>query len=980
MTISVIHTAKRRLRAAGLLPALLLAALMLMCRPCNSVAQGRPFFRNYTTKDYGANNRNFDIITGEDGTVYVANFEGLLYYDGAEWRILHTPSITRITALFRDSKGTIWTGGYNYMGRLTADENGRLALQSIGRSVALSGEVDWIWEQDGTINFRMSDGKIYAVSGDDIVQNKDGKVPDSGNTFIVNDNNLRQVQRLEYGMRALATDGSGLIITDSLGRRLSQLTEENGLCSDNINHITYDGHGTVWGATDNGIFSVALPSRYSCVTREEGLLGEVLSIQTVGGRLMVGTLEGLFAASGGSFKHVGDMHHACWQLVPWHGGLLAATATGLYSVDDNGQTRQMSTANTMSMLVMGDDIMTGEIDGVYLRHGDGSAQKVCQLENVTQIMADADGTVWLRNLYGQVWSRKPGSTDFSPHAKGKADEAATIVMLDGRVVTVGIGDDKPFPYPLFSYTDDKRTTWLTDDDGHHLYSYANGRRQQETEKLLHPLAGYVVRAMLRQGGLLWIGGDFGLVCLDVSHKDAAMDSRSRLMIRSVTLAGDSVLWGGYGSKMPNLKLGSRDRNLRVTFAMNYRPLLGSTLYRYRLDDGRWSAWDDDTDAELTGLSYGRHRIDIQSTDAKGKLSETVTAVVDIEYPIYMRWYMLVLYAMLLAMMVQAVMRWRLRRLKAEKVRLESIVQQRTQEVVKQRDEIVAQRDEIVKQKDEIEQKSRSLEQALDDLGKAQHELVRQEKMATVGKLTQGLIDRILNPMNYINNFSKLSEGLLRDLEANIEDEKEHIDAEVYDDTVDILGMLKGNLQKVGEHGLNTTRTLKAMEEMLKDRTGGIVPMNLTQVLHQDEEMLRTYYADEIARHHINIMFDLPTEPMYMQGNAEQLSKTIMSLLGNSVYAVAKKAQRQDYQPQIALRAIATGNAFHLAIRDNGVGIEESILGKVFDPFFTTKTTGEAAGVGLYLSHEIIQNHKGDIHVSSRKNEFTQFDITLPQQP
>ena len=56
-------------------------------------------------------------------------------------------------------------------------------------------------------------------------------------------------------------------------------------------------------------------------------------------------------------------------------------------------------------------------------------------------------------------------------------------------------------------------------------------------------------------------------------------------------------------------------------------------------------------------------------------------------------------------------------------------------------------------KNEIEEKSLKLEKALKELGQAQDELVRQEKMATVGKLTQGLIDRILNPLNYINNFS-----------------------------------------------------------------------------------------------------------------------------------------------------------------------------------------------------------------------------------
>jgi signal transduction histidine kinase len=68
----------------------------------------------------------------------------------------------------------------------------------------------------------------------------------------------------------------------------------------------------------------------------------------------------------------------------------------------------------------------------------------------------------------------------------------------------------------------------------------------------------------------------------------------------------------------------------------------------------------------------------------------------------------------------------------------------------------------------------------------------------------------------------------------------------------------------------------------------------------------------------------------------------------------------------------------LKIRDNGIGIEEKILSKIFDPFFTTKTTNEAAGVGLYLSREIIQNHQGDISVTSVKNEYTEFTITLPK--
>ena len=75
--------------------------------------------------------------------------------------------------------------------------------------------------------------------------------------------------------------------------------------------------------------------------------------------------------------------------------------------------------------------------------------------------------------------------------------------------------------------------------------------------------------------------------------------------------------------------------------------------------------------------------------------------------------------------------------------------------------------------------------------------------------------------------------------------------------------------------------------------------------------------------------------------------------------------------------MSNGDHVSIIIRDNGIGIEQTIINKIFDPFFTTKTTGEAAGVGLYLSREIIQNHGGDIHVESVKNEYSEFTITLP---
>jgi signal transduction histidine kinase len=172
-----------------------------------------------------------------------------------------------------------------------------------------------------------------------------------------------------------------------------------------------------------------------------------------------------------------------------------------------------------------------------------------------------------------------------------------------------------------------------------------------------------------------------------------------------------------------------------------------------------------------------------------------------------------------------------------------------------------------------------------------------------------------------------------------------------------------------------------MEEMLKDRSGGIIPMLLNPILQQDEQMVNTYFEKEIAQDAIRVVFDIPKEDIHINGNAEQLSKTFMNILGNAVYAVVKQRKRNPYtpyQPEVSLRVTLEAQQVRLVFRDNGIGIEQAIIDKIFDPFFTTKTTSEAAGVGLYLCHEIVQNHGGTISVQSVKHEYTEFTINLPR--
>ena len=851
-------------------------------------AQGLPLIRNFTAAEYGGHNRNYDIEIGEDGTVFVANFEGLLYYDRAQWRMIHAPELRRVTVVYRDSKNTVWVGGYNFISRL-------------------QGEVMEIFEENGSLQFVVNDNNIYeieeaAVPTVKLKKHTNARLLSSVEADVVSVEALQasvedavlrdttQTEILSDNLQVKVKKGYGLIVCDGKGRQLYTITEANGLCSNQVSYVAYDGHGVLWGATAKGIFAVELPSVYSYFLPKDGLTGKVQAITAFNGKIYVGETNGLFTVDAWQYKRVADISNICWTLCQERDALLAATSSGIYRIAADGRVGRLTSNATTALLVDGDQVYAGEPDGVHLYQA-GKNIKINDLPLVTVIRKDARGNFWFKNVHGE---------------------------------TATIGDYK-----------------------------APADTSSTSSPLLTPLKDMKNRVQYLYDDHLWIGGDEILAIVDRSRKDLTRLTDSRhVRFCSIVMGNDSVLWGGYGDRPQKLhRLGSDERHLHFFYALDYAPLTGKTLYRYRLDNkgilgaggGQWSEWADRQDVEFLNLPYGSFTLSVQAQLANGELSEETTVDFSIAYPLLMRWYMVVLYLLLFAYIIYLLFRYRLKRLEKEKVKLERIVEERTA-----------------------------------DLRNAQDELVRQEKMATVGKLTKGLVDRILNPMNYIINYSKMSNDLLGDLKENIDHNKEQIDENDYDDALDIFDMLTKNLTSVHQFGQNTTRILKAMEEVLRDRTGGYGDITLLPVLQQVEKQFAKHHAQEQEQNGIRPVFDLPADPMPLYGNPDMICKAVTNLLDNAVYAVAKKLQKDpSFVPEISLAVTVTDAHYSLKIRDNGTGIEAKNLGKIYDPFFTTKTTGEAAGVGLYLCREIIQNHGGDISVASVQDEYTEFTITLP---
>ena len=901
------------------------------CLKLNAEGRGIPFFRNFSSKEYMAHNRNYDVACDEYGTIFVANFEGLLYYDGATWRKIHTPGISRVTRLARGEDGRIWVGGYNVFGYLKPDRQGCIKLHTIVSDVnkgALS-EVDFIKVAKKKVYVHTTASKSYEVVDDKELK----ELKNGGESIFTAGVDSVSKLKMPFDVQLQYSHTSGLDFGNSR-YAFAPLSETDGLISNAINYVTFNRAHILWGATDNGIFAVEALSPYGQIGDKEGLKGEVNCIGELAGTYYIGTMKGLYCLRGNKIQVVANIDLACWQLVGVSDNkMLAATSDGLYLITPNSIQR-ITSDNTFSVCMdtTKGGYVTGEVDGVYYISVSGKKTLISPLEKVTHIHY-ANKKFIVESIYGELWELSLSYNN-------------TGIKVSDRCIRQ-TADVKA---PKFRYTDPFGTQWQTDAEGRNLKASSKNNYAKELSAWVYPFTKRALNCLyVCHDGKIWAGGDFGAIILDTRMlKEMQQRPCIRPYIRQVVAMGDSVMWGGYSPRdmkprydVEGIELPSSCNQLYVTFSTQFSSFIYPTEYRYRINGGRWSLWSDDNDVELNNLDYGNSQIEIQARDIFGRVSETSHMHWHVATPFYLQWWAFIIYALIVVAIIYNLMLLRTRRLKAEKTKLEYLVERRTA-----------------------------------DLKRTQDDLVRMERTATAGKLTQGLIDRILNPINYINNFSKLTSNLAKDLMADIEDEKDNISEDNYEDCADIIDMMKTNLKKIEEHGISTTRTLRAMEAMLNSHIGTMAEHDLIALCRQTVAVTSDYHKDAIAGHDISIVCNMPEKQLLLDIDATSMKNALIALLNNSIYSVTKKAKSNaaDYKPEIAISIPEKGAV--ITIRDNGMGIEETIIDKVFDPFFTTKPTGEAAGVGLYLVRNIINDHHGKISVESQKDEYCQFTITL----
>ena len=280
----------------------------------------------------------------------------------------------------------------------------------------------------------------------------------------------------------------------------------------------------------------------------------------------------------------------------------------------------------------------------------------------------------------------------------------------------------------------------------------------------------------------------------------------------------------------------------------------------------------------------------------------------------------------------------------------------------------------------VEARTRELAASLENLRTTQDRLVQTQKLASLGQLTAGIAHEIKNPLNFVNNFSGVSAELIDELQEALKDV--NLNEKRRKEINELTNMLRGNLDKVVQHGKRADAIVKNMLLHSREGSGEHRLVDINALV--EESLNLAYHGKRAEKQGFNITLERSFDPAAGQADVfpQDITRVLLNLISNGFYAATKRKAEADsgsYEPTLAASTRSLGDRVEIRVRDNGIRIPPEVKEKIFNPFFTTKPAGEGTGLGLSISHDIIvKQHGGSIEVDTQPGEYTEFRIVLPR--
>ncbi|MCF0056195.1 sensor histidine kinase [Dyadobacter sp. CY356] len=1213
---------------------------------------GHPLSKVYVPADYNAHGQNFSITQDKSGIIYLANFAGVLEYDGVNWKTILTENISRVSSLLTDKTGRVLVGANGEFGYLGYDSLGVHKFISLSRHMKQKiGPVTQILEMPDGIYFISSDawfiwdgkkvriqknsfqtstafglnGRILVYSRNNGLLSVRGKsvttvekspdvpvlldvvslVPLNNDAALVVTTNQGIFKLVNNRLYVLSGDANeqliankatyairlvdnsivvsmltgGLLVISEQGNLLYPLLPGGGIQDSQVSFLFNDRDGYLWLALNDGIGKMNIPSPISRFDSSNGLKGEVTSICRFDGKLYVGTLYGLYYIDNNYVKKIDSFQGSVLAFEKFGNALMIATNRGVVLWQPGSGIQNLTNEFALSVAISKtypNKAFVGLQNGLEELTRSASGWTVTKVKGVDeQIVGIRENAnqVWLETLSNGLmkWDRQTGQVKRYTEREGlKSPLYNKVSGYNGKIIVSnkdGIFVYKPEkdqfgPFNILNDKQDVANSWydqLIEDDNQNIWATRGDKREiaffkkkagvnlsfTKIQQPFKPVSGISFQVMYPdKDQVVWAGGDQGLYRMDMKVTRNYFHKYPTL-IRELSSTNGKLISGGLvfsdsskGGKRTEVLVNFAQNNIAIEYALPSYNVNQEIEYQFYLEnfDKNWSDWSSLTHKEYSGLQPGKYNFRVRGRDIYGNISQEAVVPITVSTPWFMTWWMIAIYAGVFSLLIYYTVRWRLQAVIREKRGLETLIRERTEEVVNQKEELEKQSEELSSTNDQLERiddfvksingevntgklfqlvlerlclfqnvdsasalvhskssdsyqfiamagtvdldsvsdvklsyaqaaqryidngkevfediflknnftyenlnssiddiyapkslitilirvegavKSfitlenmdhenafgdrdfhmvknlkehligayiktsilENLENTLTNLKSTQQELIRQEKLASVGQLTKGIVDRILNPLNYINNFSQSSKSLLQEIEEVTEKYQDGFTEDDQDDLGSGVVMLKKNLEKIYEHGASTTRIVKDMQKLLKGKSTEFLITELNPFL---ETKAKTALAEVLADYkgcELHIDFDLYKMQVKVSLLPYEFTEVLQNLISNACYAVIEKSKTvKDYVPQVSIKTNKTREGICIQFRDNGKGIPQKEIEQIFSPFFTTKPTSKGTGLGLYMSKDIVQYHKGEMSINSEVGEFTIVEILLP---
>ena len=232
------------------------------------------------------------------------------------------------------------------------------------------------------------------------------------------------------------------------------------------------------------------------------------------------------------------------------------------------------------------------------------------------------------------------------------------------------------------------------------------------------------------------------------------------------------------------------------------------------------------------------------------------------------------------------------------------------------------------------------------LESAQNDLLQSAKLASLGQLVSGVAHEINNPLTSILGFSEVALG-----------------------RAGLTSALSAPLQTIRSEALRLRQLVLNLTAFARRAPQSTHRVDLRTVLTRLTD-LRGY---QLQSDNISLHGEVSRGPVWVSADVDQLTQVAVNLVLNAEHAIKNCRERGDIW--LACGTL-DGSAF-FSVRDNGSGMPQEVREHIFDPFFTTKPTGQGSGLGLSISHGIIQQHHGVISVESTLGLGTTIRVLFP---